>query len=117
LIKGIHGLYYSSKPEETRAFIRDKLQLPYNDVGDGWLIFDFKEGDLGVHPTENETVISGKHEISFFTDNISQTVVELQERGVIFDDNITNMGFGLVIHLTMPGNIRVQLYQPLYSKK
>ncbi len=52
MIKGIHGLFYSSKPEELRAFIRDKLKLPFSDVGDGWLIFDFQEGDLGVHPTE-----------------------------------------------------------------
>ena len=116
MIKGIHGLFYSSKPEELRAFIRDKLQLPFSDTGDGWLIFDFKEGDLGVHPTENETEMSGHHNISFFTDNIEETVEELKNRGVLFDGKITDQGFGLVIYLTMPGDVKVQIYQPSYSK-
>jgi hypothetical protein len=33
MIKGIHGLFYSSQPEELRAFIRDKLRLPFSDAG------------------------------------------------------------------------------------
>ena len=55
MIQGIHGLFYSSEPETLRAFLRDKLRLPFTDVGGGWLIFDFKEGDLGVHPTKGPT--------------------------------------------------------------
>ena len=34
MIQGVHALFYSSKPEELRAFLRDKLQLPYTDVGE-----------------------------------------------------------------------------------
>ena len=40
MIRGLHGLFYSSEPEAARAFLRDKLKLPYSDVGEGWLIFD-----------------------------------------------------------------------------
>lgn len=117
MIKGIHGLFYSSKPEELRAFIRDKLQLPFSDVGGGWLIFDFHEGDLGVHPTESaDAASSGEHNISFFTDDLATTVAELKRRGVKFDDGIADHGYGLVTHLTMPGGVRVQLYQPKYAK-
>ena len=116
LIRGIHGLFYSSKPDETRAFIRDKLQLPFTDTGEGWLIFDFNEGDLGVHPTNGNENLNGFHEISFFTDNIEETVNTLTERGVTFDDQITDRGFGFVIHLTIPGGIKVLLYQPKYTK-
>lgn len=118
MIKGIHGLFYSSKPEELRAFIRDKLGLPFSDVGDGWLIFDFPEGDLGVHPTESgDGQTSGQHNISFFTDDIRATVAELQGRGVTFDDEIADHGYGFVTHLTMPGGVQVQLYQPKYQKQ
>ena len=117
MIRGIHGLFYSSKPEELRAFIRDKLRLPFADVGDGWLIFDFAEGDLGVHPTETGGAISGQHDISFFTDDIETTVAELKGRGVIFDHDVEDRGYGLVTHLTMPGGVRVQLYEPKYQKK
>jgi hypothetical protein len=117
MIKGIHGLFYSSQPEELRAFLRDKLRLPFSDVGGGWLIFDFKEGDLGVHPTEGaDGAPSGQHDISFFTDDIAKTVVDLARRGVTCDD-VADHGYGLVTHLTMPGGVRVQLYQPKYVKR
>jgi hypothetical protein len=117
MIKGLHGLFYSSKPEELRAFMRDKLRLPFNDVGGGWLIFDFQEGDLGVHPSDGDDgAPSGQHDISFFTDDVAKTVSELKRRGVKFDDEIADHGYGLVTHLTMPGGVRVQLYQPKYVK-
>lgn len=36
MIKGLHTMFYSSQPEELRAFLRDKLGLTsYTDVGDG----------------------------------------------------------------------------------
>ena len=117
MIKGIHGLFYSSKPEELRGFIRDKLQLPFSDTGGGWLIFDFQEGDLGVHPTNGNDSMSGSHDISFFTDDVKGTVNELKARGVEFDDTITDRGYGLVTHFTMPGGVKVQLYEPKYQKK
>ena len=50
MIRGIHGLFYSSEADATRAFFRDELRLPCTDVGEGWCIFDLPEGDLGVHP-------------------------------------------------------------------
>ena len=40
MIKGMHGMFYSSEPEALRAFFRDKLGFPSYDVGGGWLIFD-----------------------------------------------------------------------------
>lgn len=116
MIRGIHGLFYSSKPEELRAFIRDKLKLAFTDIHDGWLIFDFQEGDLGVHPTDGEESVSGHHNISFFTDDLESTVTELKGRGVTFDDEVADHGYGLVTHLTMPGGVKVQLYQPKYQK-
>jgi hypothetical protein len=117
MIKGIHGMFYSSKAQELRAFLRDKLQLPFTDTGGGWLIFDFAEGDLGVHPTEGDDSMSGTHDISFFTDDVKGTVEELRARGVEFDDAIEDHGYGFVTHFTMPGGVRVQLYQPKYEKK
>jgi hypothetical protein len=117
MIRGLHGLLYSSQPEALRAFLRDKLQLPYSDVGEGWLIFDLPEGDLGVHPTDGDDAQSGVHDVSFYTDDVAATVAELQGRGVVFDHPIENHGYGLVTHFTMPGDVRVQLYQPKYRKR
>ncbi len=116
MIKGIHGMFYSSKAAELRAFLKDKLQLPFTDTGGGWLIFDFPAGDLGVHPTDGDESSSGTHDISFFTDDVKGTVKELEARGVKFDDAIADHGYGFVTHFTMPGGVRVQLYEPKYTK-
>jgi predicted enzyme related to lactoylglutathione lyase len=118
MIKGVHTMFYSSQPEELRAFIRDKLGFPFTDVGEGWLIFDLPEADMGCHPADSADAKSaGRHDISFYCDNIEQTVAELRQRGVEFLDPISDQGYGLVTHFKMPGGVEVQLYQPRYSKR
>jgi hypothetical protein len=117
MIKGVHTMFYSSQPDELRAFLRDKLRFPFTDVGEGWLIFDMPEADMGVHPTEpGDEPPSGTHNISFYCDDIKKTVAELKARGVEFIDAIADHGYGLVTHLKMPGDFAVQLYQPHYTK-
>lgn len=64
MIRGIHGMFYSSDPDATRAFFREKVKLPGTDIGEGWWIFDLEEGDLGVHPTDDPEE-SGQHDVSF----------------------------------------------------
>ena len=117
MIRGLHGLFYSSDVEATRAFIRDKLKLPYSDTGDGWLIFDLPEADIGVHPVdESGRPPSGTHNVSFYCNDIHGTVAELQARGVQFDQEVEDHGFGFVTFFTMPGDVQVQLYEPKYEK-
>ena len=118
MITGVHTMFYSSKPEELRAFIRDKLKFPYTDVGEGWLIFDLPDAEMGCHPAEaKEGHQSGTPHISFYCDDIGKTVAELRGRGVVFQGGITDMGYGLVTQFEMPGDILVQLYQPRYTRK
>lgn len=116
MIKGIHGMFFSSEAAALRAFLRDKLALPGTDVGGGWLIFDFPEADMGVHPTDHEgSPPSGTHDISFYCDDIEVTVAELRGRGVEFLDDIGDRSYGRVIHFEMPGSVKVELYQPRYK--
>lgn len=115
MIKGLHGLLYSSDADASRAFFRDKLKLPFNDTGDGWLIFDFAEGDLGVHPIDHGGT-AGDHDVSFYCDDIHGTVAELKSRGVEFTQDVQDHGYGFVTHLVVPGGIKVQLYEPKYTK-
>jgi catechol 2,3-dioxygenase-like lactoylglutathione lyase family enzyme len=117
MIKGVHTMFYSSEPEAMRAFLRDKLGFPYSDIGHGWLIFELPEADMGVHPAGPEVGSpAGTHDISFYCDDVEATVRELRGRGVEFDGEITDAGFGRVIHFLMPGGVRAQLYQPHYEK-
>ena len=115
MIKGVHTMFYSSEVEQLRIFIRDKLGFPATDVGGGWLIFNLPEADMGCHPVEaNDGAPTGTHYISFYCDEIGTTVEELSSRGVEFTDEITDVGYGLAIHFIMPGNVKVELYQPNY---
>lgn len=115
MIRGIHGLLYSSDPDATRAFFRDQLLLPGTDIGEGWMIFDFAEGDLGVHPVGHGAE-AGHHDVSFYCDDLHATVADLATRGVALEHPIEDHGYGLVTHLRVPGGLRVQLYEPRYRK-
>ena len=117
-IRGVHTMFYTSEPEAVRAFLRDKLGFPFTDVGEGWLIFDLPEADMGCHPAgDGDGAPSGTHDISFYCDDIVKTVAELKARGVEFTEPVTDHGYGLVTHFKVPGGFTLQLYQPLYAKK
>lgn len=119
MIRGLHGLFYSSRAEELRTFLRDKLKLPHIDVGGGWLIFDLPEADLGVHPVDaaEGSASSGTHDVSFYCDDIHGTVADLASRGVGFKHPPEDHGYGWVTHFEMPGGVEVQLYEPKYAKR
>ena len=116
MIKGMHAMFYSSEAAALRAFLRDKLGLGATDVGEGWLIFEAPEADLGVHPTEGKEPPSGTADISFYCDDIAATVREMKARGVEFVHDVEDHGYGLVTHFKVPGGFQIQLYQPRYSK-
>ncbi len=117
MIRGVHGLLFSSDAEATRAFIRDKLKLPFTDTGGGWLIFNVREGDLGVHPIdESGDPSAGTHQVSLVCDDIHGTVAELRSRGVTLDREVREQAWGFETVFSMPGGIQVQLYEPKYRK-
>ncbi len=118
MIRGIHGLFFSSRPNLTRAFLRDKLGLQATDIGEGWLVFDLPAAQVGVHPQEEgKEHAPGTHDVSFLCDDLRGTVADLRSRGVRFDGAIEEQSYGFTIHFRMPGGIRVQLWQPKYATR
>lgn len=115
MIRGIHGLLYSSDAGATRKFFRDAMKLPGKDIGHGWWLFDFKEADLGVHP-HYKPGDAGKHDVSFYCDDIHGTVADLKSRGVKFAGEVEDHSYGWVTYITAPGGVTVQLYEPKYTK-
>ncbi len=109
-------MFYTSEAEALRAFLRDKLGFPATDVGDGWLIMDLPEADMGCHPTDKKGPPSGTHDISFYCDDVKKTVAELKKKGVEFTKPITDVGYGLVTFFKVPGGFELQLYQPKSKK-
>lgn len=117
MIRGVHTMFYTSDAEATRAFLRDKLNFPFTDVGGGWLIFEMPEADMGCHPVGTRAdQQEGMHAISFYCDDIRSTVDDLTARGVEFIKPIMDAGYGLTTLFRMPGGVVVELYQPYYKK-
>ncbi len=119
MIKGVHTMFYSSDAEALRAFLRDTLGFSFTDVGEGWLIFNLPEADMGCHPADPEGkhgAPAGTHDISFYCDDIETTVAELEAKGVAFTEGVSDRGFGLVTRFRMPGGVTIQLYEPRYKK-
>jgi predicted enzyme related to lactoylglutathione lyase len=117
MIRGVHTMFYTSQARELRQFLRDKIGLSGTDVGDGWLIFDLPEADMGCHPTDSQGPPSGTCDISFYCDDIEQTIAELRGRGVEFTQDVRDDGYGLVTYFRAPGGFEIQLYQPRYAKR
>ena len=118
MIRGVHTMFYTSEPDALRAFLRDTLGLAATDVGEGWLIFDLPEAEMGCHPADPANgAPSGTQHISFYCDDLEKTVAELKQKGVVFTSPIEDHGYGLVTHFQAPGNFAIQLYQPRYEVK
>ncbi len=118
VILGVHGMFFSSRPSLTRAFLRDKLKLPSTDIGGGWLVFDVPVAQVSIHPKEQGPQHApGMHDVSFLCDDLEGSVAELRSRGVKFDDAIEEHSYGFTIHFRMPGGIRAQLWEPKYETR
>ena len=109
MIKGLHGIFYTTDPEGARAFLRDKLGFPHIDAGDGWLIFNLPEGHIGCHPSDS--VFQG---ISVASDDIETTIKELAGRGVALTP-IVEEDWGRTTTFELPGGGPVMIYQAKYG--
>lgn len=109
-ITGVHALLYTSRPEELRAVLSDVFGWEHVDAGDGWLIFAMPPAELGVHPGE-----APAHELSLMCDDLDATVAELKAKGIEFDGEPQAAGFGVVVTMVLPGDVRMLLYQPRHA--
>jgi predicted enzyme related to lactoylglutathione lyase len=109
-ITGMHGLLYTSKPDDLRAVLRDVFGWRNVDAGDGWLIFALPPAELGIHPTDDN--YEPHHEISLMCDDIEATVAELRTRGVEILGEPQDRGFGIGTMIALPGEVEMFLYEP-----
>ena len=107
---GLHGLFYTTTPDDARAFLRDKVGLSAYDSGGGWLIFDLPYADVGCHPSDR-----AYQEVSFSCEDIEASVAELSERGVRFNGEIREEEWGRVTSFDLPGGGPILLYEPKYK--
>ena len=115
-IIGAHMLLYSSEPEALRSLLADAFGLRSVDAGGGWLIFALPPAELGVHPAEGPAGGSGPHhEMSLVCDDIAATVSGLRGKGVAFEGEPQDRGWGIATTMILPGGVKVLLYQPRHA--
>jgi len=110
MIKGVHALFYTTDADGARAFLRDKLGLPFHDEGGGWLIFDFPEGEIGCHPSDRAST-----GVTLYCDDLDATMADAGKRGVGFTP-VVEEEWGRVTTFELPGGGPVRLYQPTYTR-
>ncbi|HUB69917.1 MAG TPA: VOC family protein [Acidimicrobiales bacterium] len=119
MINAAHAIIYADDPAAARAFFRDVLGFANVDAHGGWLIFKLPPAELGMHPTRpadnpdaQAWAPSGHHELYLMCDDIEATVQELKGKGADFSGGVEEAGFGLLVHIKVPGAGQIGLYQP-----
>ncbi len=111
MLTGAHVIIYSTDAEADRAFLRDVLDLPSVDAGDGWLIFALPPGELAIHPAEDNVA----HELYLMSDDIHGFVAHLESTRVACEP-ISEQSWGLLTHLTLPGGSKLGIYEPRHVR-
>jgi catechol 2,3-dioxygenase-like lactoylglutathione lyase family enzyme len=108
VITGAHAIIFTKNADAVRAFVRDVLEFPSVDNGDGWLIFALPAAELAAHPADDE----GRHELYLMCDDIDATVADLRGKGVEFSRPISDERWGLITAIKMPDGGELGLYEP-----
>src|SRR5271169_6376183 len=107
MITGAHSIIYSTDPTADRLFLRDVLNFPYVDAGDGWLIFALPPAELAVHPEKRDV----SHELYLVCDDLKKTVKELKQKKVTCSASIAQE-WGTLVRVNLPSGGKLGLYQP-----
>ncbi len=111
MIIGAHAIIYSTQPQADRAFLRDVLQFPHVDVGDGWLIFGLPPAEVAVHPSGTNSV----HELYLMCDDVEALIAKLRHAGFECEP-VQSLPWGLLTHLTLPGGGKLGIYAPRHAR-
>ena len=111
MLSGIHLIIYSKDTEADKIFFRDVLKLTNVDAGNGWLIFGLPAAELAVHPSSD----NDRHEIYLMCDDINTFVQQMSNQKIACSE-IQDQGWGLLVHLTLPGAGKLGVYQPRHAR-
>jgi hypothetical protein len=111
MIQGAHSIIYSRNADADRAFLRDVLELPNVDVGDGWLIFGLPPAEVAVHPGDENDV----HEFYLMTDDLDKFIARVQRSGIECSAPQA-LSWGVLTQVTLPGGGKLGVYQPRHAR-
>lgn len=111
MIIGAHSIIYSQNPEADRAFLRDVLELPNVEIGEGWLIFGLPPAEVAVHPSNKNDV----HEFYLMCEDVDVLIATMKQHNITCAP-IENQGWGLLTRITLPGGGKLGIYQPRHAR-
>jgi hypothetical protein len=120
MIIGTHFLLYSKDAEADRAFFRDVLELPFVNVGEGWLIFGMSPAEAGIHPLDGE--FSQDHAghrllgavLYLMCDDLNATIASLKAKSVHCSE-VESAPWGSKTTIPLPSGGEIGLYQPRHE--
>jgi len=110
VIFGAHVILFSRDADADRAFLRDVLELPAVDAGEGWLIFALPPAEVGVHPDEEGAL----HELYLMCDDLEAETAKLVARGVQCSPP-REASWGRVARIRLPGGGALGIYEPHHA--
>jgi predicted enzyme related to lactoylglutathione lyase len=108
MINGVHAIVFSEQADTVRAFLRDVLEWPAVDAGEGWPIFALPPAELAVHPANGDS----RHELYLMCDDIGSTLAELRAKGVQVTRDIADQRWGLLAGIALPDGAELMIYEP-----
>jgi hypothetical protein len=106
-VTGLHALIYTPAADDLRTLLTDAFGLSHIDAGEGWLIYALPPAELGVHPGSEP-----RYELSLMCDDITSTMTDLRAKGVRFNGEPEERGWGTAVTMILPGGVEMLLYQP-----
>jgi hypothetical protein len=111
MLIGAHSIIYSTNPEADRAFLRDVLELPHIDVGDGWLVFGLPPAEVAVHPFDKNDV----HEFYLMCDDVKAFIEEMKKRRIACSP-VQKQSWGMLTQVSLPGGGKLGIYEPRHAR-
>ncbi len=113
MLTGAHVLIMSSKPDADAAFLRDVLELPHVDAGEGFLIFGLPPSEVAMHEADPQE--TGKHELFLICDDIHAFVDDMASRAVVCEPP-AERGWGTVSSFKLPSGLKLGVYEAHHAR-
>jgi len=108
---GAHSILYSKDAEADRAFLRDVLNFPNVDVGQGWLIFGLPPSEVAIHPGDTGET----QEFYLMVDDVTAFIAEITALGHACTP-LSEQRWGSLTSVTCPSGMRLGVYQPKHAR-
>jgi hypothetical protein len=95
------------------AFLRDVLNLPHVDAGEGFLIFGLPPAEVAMHEAEDRA--SRKHVLFLICDDVQKFMRKMAERSVPCDA-VDERGWGSVTSIRLPSGLKLGVYESHHAR-